>query len=168
MKDKIFKILITIFALLFLIYPTSYGITDMKISFIFLFLLIPLLFLIKKMKFKIPIKDKYYPLIIFFLTLLSRLIVVLIFNPYISQVSNFKDALEGAMTLDFSSNFYRIFNHWTLYPAMLHVIFKIFGTSQLVALLTNVVLLSINSVLIYKIGSLLLNKKSGFYLLLYI
>lgn len=161
MKDKIFKILITIFALLFLIYPTSYGITDMKISFIFLFLLIPLLFLIKKIKIKIPIKEKYYPLIIFFLTLLSRLIVVLIFNPYISQVSNFKDALDGAMTLDFSSNFYRIFNHWTLYPAMLNVIFKIFGSSQLVALLTNAVLLSINSVLIYKIGSLLLNKKSG-------
>lgn len=160
-KDTIIKIIIIIFSLLFLIYPTSYGITDLKISILSLFLIILFILAFKKIKIKNFINEKYYPLIVFLFAIVSRIIVVLIFNSYITQVSNFKDALDRAYTLDFSDNFYRIFNHWTLYPAILHVIFKIFGASQLVALLTNALILSVNAVMIYKIGSILINKKAG-------
>ena len=109
-KDTIIKIMIIIFSLLFLIYPTSYGITDLKISILSLFLIILFILAFKKIKIKNFINEKYYPLIVFLFAIVSRIIVVLIFNSYITQVSNFKDALDRAYTLDFSDNFYRIFN----------------------------------------------------------
>lgn len=162
MKDKIFNILLIVFSLLFLIYPASYGMIDLKISFLFIVVIVSIFYFLKKIRFKININEKYYPYIIICLCFITRVIIVLIFNSYISQVSNFRDALNAAQTLNFSSKFYKIFSHWTLYPFILHCIFKIFGTSQLVALLTNSVILTINSFLIYKIGSVVANKKLGF------
>lgn len=167
-KNNILTLLLLVFVILFLLYPTSYGIYNIKSIFLFLILFSILCCLIKKAKFRI--NEKYYILIIIILAIMSRIGIVLIFNSFISQVSDFGDAINASKTLIFSSSYHRIFTHWILWPSLINPLYKIFGNSQLVALLVNAIILILTSMLLYKIGSLLFNKrKYGFYAsLLYI
>ena len=48
MKDKIFNILLIVFSLLFLIYPASYGMIDLKISFLFIAVIVSIFYFLKK------------------------------------------------------------------------------------------------------------------------
>ena len=165
MKNKILSILLYIFTFLFLIYPTSYGISDLKVVFTFAVILILVIFLYKKVKIfqKIHINEKFYPWIILVLAIATRIGIVLLFESHIIQVSDFGGAFSASNTLDFSSDYHRVFTHWILYPTLIHGIYQIFGSSQLVALLTNAVILIVASILVYKVSSLLFkNKTAGF------
>lgn len=163
MKEKILKMLLGIFSILFLFYPTSYGIGDIKIVILFYVILAGILYCVVNRKRNFFKKEKNYIWIIVFCALITRIGIVLLLHSDITQVSDFKNALEASKTLDFSDSFYRIFNHWTFYPVIVHFVYKLFGQSQLVALLFNSIILVVNSVLVYWIGSLLLNnKKRGF------
>ena len=161
MKDKIINIMLTIFTFLFLMFPTSYGVFDLRAIFIFV-PLFAIVYLIKK-KIKFKVQEKYYLLIIIVLAILTRIGVVLLFNSYITQVSDFSAALSASKTLSFVGDYYRVFTHWIIYPTMLNVIYKIFGESQLVALLTNAIILVLVSIMVYKVTSKLFkNRKYGF------
>lgn len=161
MKEKLLKATLIVFALLFLLYPTSYGIIDLKPIFIFLPILLSLFLFIKK--FKIAISEKYYLPIILILSVITRIGVVIIFEPYITQVSDFNVAIHASKTLNFSGDYYRVFTHWIMYPYILNNIYKIFGNSQFVALITNAIILIATSIVIYKTTSILFkNKKYGF------
>ena len=165
MKNKILSILLYIFTFLFLIYPTSYGISDLKVVFTFVALLLLVLLLYKKVKIfqKININKKFYPWIILILATITRIGIVLIFESHITQLSTFGGAFSASNTLNFSDDFHLIYTHWILYPTIIHGIYQIFGSSQLVALLTNAVILIIASILVYKVSSLLFkNKTAGF------
>ncbi len=165
MKNKILKILLYIFTFLFLIYPTSYGISDLKVVFTFFAILIVVLLIYKKLKVfqKHPIKEKFYPWILLFLAIITRIGIVLLFENHLIQVSDFEGALSASNTLDFFSDYHRVFTHWILYPAIIHVVYQIFGSSQLIALLTNAVILIISSLLVYKVSTIIFkNKTYGF------
>lgn len=165
MKNKILSILLYIFTFLFLIYPTSYGISDLKVVFTFAVILILVIFLYKKVKIfqKIHINEKFYPWIILVLAIATRIGIVLLFESHIIQVSDFGGAFSASNTLNFSSDYHRVFTHWILYPTLIHGIYQIFGSSQLVALLTSAVILIVASILVYKVSSLLFkNKTAGF------
>ena len=141
MKNKILSILLYIFTFLFLIYPTSYGISDLKVVFTFVALLLLVLLLYKKVKIfqKININKKFYPWIILILATITRIGIVLIFESHITQLSTFGGAFSASNTLNFSDDFHLIYTHWILYPTIIHGIYQIFGSSQLVALLTSAV-----------------------------
>ena len=97
------------------------------------------------------------------LAITTRIGIVLLFESHIIQVSDFGGAFSASNTLDFSSDYHRVFTHWILYPTLIHGIYQIFGSSQLVALLTNAVILIVASILVYKVSSLLFkNKTAGF------
>lgn len=165
MKNRILAILLYIFTFLFLIYPTSYGISDLKVIIIFATFLLTLYLIYKKVKIfhKIHINPKFYPWILLLLAIISRIGIVLLFENHIIQVSDFAGALKASNSLNFSSDYYRVFTHWILYPTIVHGIYQIFGSSQLVALLTNAIILIISSLLVYKVSSLLFkNKTYGF------
>lgn len=165
MKNKILSILLYIFTFLFLIYPTSYGISDLKVVFTFVALLLLVLLLYKKVKIfqKININKKFYPWIILILATITRIGIVLIFESHITQLSTFGGAFSASNTLNFSDDFHLIYTHWILYPTIIHGIYQIFGSSQLVALLTSAVILIVASILVYKVSSLLFkNKTAGF------
>ena len=165
MKNKLLSLMLYIFTFLFLLFPTSYGISDLKVLIFFAIILLLILFLYKKVKIfkKIHINNKLYPWIILLLALISRVMIVFLFNTHIEQVSDFARALNVSNTLDFSNEYYRVFTHWILYPVMIHGVYMIFGSSQLVALLVNAILLTIAALLVYKVSSLLFkNKTFGF------
>ena len=165
MKNRILSILLYIFTFLFLIYPTSYGISDLKVVFTFAAVLLLAFLLYKKVKIfqKIHINEKFYPWIILVLAIATRIGIVLLFESHVIQVSDFGNALSASNTLNFSSDYHRVFTHWILYPAIIHGIYQIFGSSQLAALLTNAVILISSSILVYKVSYLLFkNKTAGF------
>ncbi len=163
MKTKILNILLLIFSILFLIFPTSYGIVDLKIVIAYLALFATFIYLKNKFKWELKIQEKYYIWIIFALAIITRIGVVIIFNSYISQVSDFQKAIEASKTLNFEGPYYMVFTHWILYPTLLHYIYMIFGNAQIVALLTNAIILIGAAILIYMVGTLLFdNKKYGF------
>lgn len=159
-KSQMLTILLYIFTFLFLIFPTSYGIVDLKIVIIFFPLLLFTIYLLRKIK----INEKYYPWIIIILAILTRVGVVLLLNSQIIQVSDFAKALEASYTLKFEGDYYQVFTHWILYPTILNFIYKIFGESQLVALLVNAIILVFVSLFVYKVASLIFNKKSSGFL----
>lgn len=164
-KEKILSCLLLFFTLLFLFFPISYGLYDLKILIIFSGLIIFICPLIKKTMIKN--NEKYYIWIILILASLTRIGIVILCEPYIEQVSDFKLALE--LSNDFSlfkenSSYYRMFTHWVLYPVIVSFIFKLFGATQFVALMTNAITLIINAILVYKIIVALFNtKRYGFW-----
>lgn len=163
MKRNIVKILFMLFSILFLFYPTSYGF-NFKYSMIFLIILGLLYFLYHKFNINIKIPEKYFLFLIVLLSIITRIGIVILLNNNITQISNFEEALNAAKTNWFSGPYYQVFTHWILYPKMLSQVFKIFGASQLVALLTNAGILIITTILVYKNASLILNnKRKGFY-----
>ncbi len=166
MKNKILNFLVLIFSILVLIYPISYGITDLKPIIIFC-AVIAILFLVKikyiNQKINIKINKKYYLPIILLLALITRLGTVFLFNSYISQVSDFRTALRTSQSLNFMFDYHRVYNHWILWPFLLNLIYKVLGNAQIVALITNAIILTIVSVLVYKVTNLIFdNPKYGF------
>ena len=153
MKTKILNILLITFSLLFIILPIM--IIFYHNLFIGLFLLVIFLvtfyFLFLEKRF--IISDKYKCIFVFLLTFITRLLFVIIANKYIIQVSNFEDAFSNAMTLSFDGIFYRVFTHWIIFPEIVHYLFLIFGNHQLVALIFNTLIVSINASLIYLISN---------------
>ncbi len=162
---KLTSALLLIFSLLFLLYPVSYGIANLKVIFIFVFCFLLLVMACNKLKNKIHFKidPKYYIWIVFILAAATRLAAVFVLEPYMTQISDFGKAFEVSQTMDFSTDYYKVFYHWILLPSILNVIYKVFGASQLVALCFNAVILIASSVLVYKIGCLLYkNRNLGF------
>lgn len=159
-NKKVIMLLLGIFTFLFLIFPLSYGITNIRMVII----LTPFLFLGIYILNKIKIREKYYIWIILLLALVTRVGVVLLLNSRVVQVSDFAVALNNSFELKFVGDYYKVFTHWILYPVITNFVYKIFGSSQLVALLLNAVILVLSSCLIYKLAYLLFNnKKCGFY-----
>ncbi|MCI8610857.1 MAG: hypothetical protein HFE66_02910 [Clostridiales bacterium] len=116
-----------------------------------------------KNKIHFKIDPKYYIWIVFILAAATRLAAVFVLEPYMTQISDFGKAFEVSQTMDFSTDYYKVFYHWILLPSILNVIYKVFGASQLVALCFNAVILIASSVLVYKIGCLLYkNRNLGF------
>ena len=153
MKTKILNIMLTIFSVLFILFPIAivfYYNLFIGLFLLFIFL-VTFYFLFLKKKFVIP--DKYKCIFVFLLTFITRLLFVIIANKYIMQVSNFEDAFSNAMTLSFDGRFYRVFTHWIIFPEIVHYLFLIFGNHQLVALLFNTLIVSVNASLIYLIAN---------------
>lgn len=167
MKKIMTNIIFLIFIFFILIYPLSFGIFDVAllIKIIFLGFIIICFFTFLKSKFNVKFKidEKYYVYIILFISFLSKLFVVLKFNDNVVQVSDFAGAFNAALTNNFNDFYHQVFTHWIYYPKMMNYIFSVFGSSQKVALITNAVLLSINSILIYYLCNIVLkNKKYSF------
>lgn len=160
MKNKILNILLIIFAFMFLIYPTSIALTDIKPIVLISFIILIVTFISGKIKCKkIVIKEKYYLWIIIILATITRIGIVFLLEKDIIQVSDFKTALDASINLDFSSDYHRVFTHWIMLPYLTNKIYKIFGMSQLVYLLTNSIVLIMVAIIIYKISSILFNNK---------
>lgn len=159
MKEKIFKILLLIFAVMASIYPVLFGIYKIKGLLIVISLILILMSLAKYI-------DKYksgYIIAIVLLGIITRVGVVLFCNSHIVQISDFGKALNASFSLDFSEDYYRYFSHWILYPTIVHGIYYLFGSHQLVALLTNAVINILSAIMIYKTGTLIFdNKKYSF------
>lgn len=167
---KLLSLSLIIFSLLFLYYPTSYALTDFKIIISFVVICVIIKYVLKKFNIEIKIPEKNYVLIILILSVLTRVGIVLLFNNKITQISDFSLALESAKSGAFQDVYYQVFSHWLLYPVILGKIFKIFGASQMIALLFNSFILILTALVIYKLSMLIFSdKKSGFYAsLLYI
>lgn len=117
MKNKIFNIFLLIFCFLFLIYPVSYALSNLRYVFIFLLIYF---FLFKVLKDKINfVNEKYYLIIILVFAILTRFGVVLLLNSNVSQVSDFKNAMDSALSYDFTDIYHRVFTHWNIYPALI-------------------------------------------------
>ena len=165
MKLKILKVLLLIFSVLFIIYPISFSFINVLY---FLFAIVVLAIIVACCKyipnFKFNIKGidkKYFWIIILLLAVLTRVGVVLFFEKNVQQVSDFAISLKASKVLDFSGDYHRVFTHWILYPYLVSFVYKIFGNSQMVALLVNSVVLITNSVLIYCVATKLSSKKTG-------
>ena len=165
MKKQIINALLLVFSFLFLYYPISYGF-NFKVSLVFLLLIFVIYYILKKLN----IKEKYYLYFILLFAIITRVGVVFFLNDVTTQVSDFEQALTNAQTNIFSGIYYQVFTHWIIYPKILHKLFMIFGSTQLVALLFNSVILILTSVLVYKNASLIFkDKQKGFYVsLIYI
>ncbi len=161
--------LLLIFSVLFLYYPVSYGL-NIKVTICFVVLVAILFYLLKKMDIKINLSSKYHLFIIVLFAILTRVGIVTLFNDKVTQVSDFGMALDAAKTGWFQTDYYQVFTHWIMYPKILSQIFKLFGTSQFVALLFNSGILILASILLYKVAGLILkNEKKAFYVsLIYI
>ena len=159
MKQKILNMIYVIMALLFINYPLSYALTDLRIILYFVLIFFIIIFVLNKFKLNNKMSEKYYLLIVVILALLSRIGVVILFNDYVTQVSDFGGAISRSFNLDFSGIYYRVFTHWILYPRIVNILYKIFGASQLVALLFNAIILTLVSVLIYKVSETIFKNK---------
>lgn len=157
MKNKIFNIFLLIFCFLFLIYPVSYIFNDLKFIICFSIIYVVLFYLIKKICKKID--EKYYLLIVILLAIFTRFLAAIFLNYKVVQVSDFGGALNSAISFNFDGAYHQVFTHWNFYPALMHFIFNIFGSSQLVALIVNAIILVLNSVLIYFIADIIYGKK---------
>lgn len=163
MKNKLLSALLLIFSVLFLYYPASYGITDIKPIISFVIVISMLAIIVKKFNLKLNNIEKYYIFIILLLAILTRIGIVFLLNNKVIQISDFEMALDVAKTGWFQTEYYQVFTHWIIYPKILSHMFKIFGTSQLIALLTNGVVLVLTSLLIYKNAiTIFKNKTLGF------
>ncbi len=161
MREKILRILLTAFAVMFVIYPISDGIVNLRVVFLFLLLLFLVLSIRNKLnKIKININENYYHWIVIVLAMITRVGIVLWLESDISQVSDFEGAITASRTLQFAGDYYRVFTHWVLYPTLMNVVYKVFGETQLVALLFNSVILTLCSVFVYNNASMLSKKKS--------
>lgn len=155
------KIILFIFTILFFIYPLLIIIFNNLLLSVFVSIIITIAcFCFLKVNFN-KINSKiipYIPHIIFGITLISRLIIVFFFNNRIVQISDFNKALNRAYDLNFTGDiYYQVFSHWILYPRIINIIFKFFGSSQLIALIFNAICVSLSSVLIYLIGCKVFN-----------
>lgn len=157
MKNKIFNIFLLIFCFLFLVYPVSYVLTDIKFILCFFIIYILLYYFINKISKKI--NEKYYLLIIILFAIITRFAAALLLNNKVVQVSDFGGALYSAISFNFDGAYHMVFTHWNVYPALMHFIFNIFGSSQLVALIVNAIILALNAVLIYFIAEAIYGKK---------
>lgn len=149
------KIIIPIFFILFLLFPYAYSISN-GVNFILGLLIIA--FVVKLLSKHVLNRaenisnnkiQKYYPLIIFSIALITRIISAIILNDNITQVSDFKNALQSSCTLDFNDTYHRLFTHWLLLPLIVNNFFKIFGNNQIVVLIFSGIICSIVALLIY-------------------
>lgn len=162
------KFIVYTFILLFLIYPFSYSISDGTNFVCGIILITLLIFIINKIYKICNSKDiiilkkiqKFYPIIILLLALLTRIASALVLNDNIKQVSDFYTALKTSETLVFSKPYHYLFPHWVLLPKIANVLFSVFGSSQLVILVFNAVVCTIVSVLIYFVTNKILNNKN--------
>lgn len=163
--ERIQSILLLVFIFIFLFYPTSYGLIDLRVLIIFSAILVILSAIFKNFRFRI--NEKYYIWIILFLAIITRVGVVLSMESSIEQVSDFSQALNLAHDFSLFSDktlYYQSFTHWILYPVLVNLVFKVFGAGQLVALLVNATVLVGVAVLLYKLASCIFkNKRYGFY-----
>lgn len=169
MKEKIKKIdfvtfIFGLFGILFLFFPIRYGLFNVKYSILILILIISIIIALKKLNLNIKMNEKHFLKILLFLAIITRIGIVFLLNNKITQISDFGSAFVNSENLTFANETYRVFTHWILYPVILNKIYKIFGYSQLVALLTNAVILILVSILIYKIALIIFkDKKYAFY-----
>lgn len=159
------KIILPIFFILFLIYPYAYSISNGLYLIYGVFLLLIILklkdFILNKYNIKIPEKlKKLYPIILVAIAVITRIVPAIILNENIVQVSDFEKALELSSTMQFEEPYHRIFTHWILLPKITNFIFKIFGNSQLVALIFNGIICSITSILIYFVTNKITKNKN--------
>lgn len=162
MKSKILKILLSLFSIIFVFYPISYSINNIRILIFSLFTIVSIFFIIKKLNFKIS--EKYYFIIILAFAIFTRLGVVLILSKDVTQVLDFSAAFNSSFDLNFNSEYYRVFTHWIMYPTIVNFLYKIFGDYQIIAYMTNAIILILVAIMIYKITILLFKeKKYGFY-----
>ena len=157
-KEKILTALLMIFGFLFLFYPTSDALVNLRAVFAFLLIL----WGVKRIRTKIRlfhIDEKYYIWIVIFCAVATRVGVVLWLEPYMTQMSDFQRSIIASKTLEFAGDYYRVFTHWILHPTIVNFIYRIFGESQLVALLFNALILIVAAVFIYKNASTLFGKK---------
>lgn len=162
---KTTEILIIIFSILFFIFPLSYGLTKIKyILVILIFLYISIKYIFSKTFFqKININSKYYPVILFCITIISRVVISLLLYSRILQVSDFGKAFNVMSSLNFNDIYYQNFVHWIFYPGIYNFILKFFTINQLTVFFLNSIVLSFVSLLIYKLAVIVIkNKKHAF------
>ena len=163
-RKRLFNVLLFIFIILVLFIPLSFCVYN--ISPILFVIIIILVFILFKSKLKIKGKKiitkfkNHYSLIIFLIALILRVGIVLLLSKNITQTSDFATALNSASLMDFTSDYHRVFTHWILYPVIINGIFKIFGSSQMTALLFNAIILSICAVLMYLISLKIIKNKN--------
>lgn len=157
---KVLITLLTLFSVLFLYYPASYAITDLKPLITFIIICYALTYIVKRFNIKIQVPENKHILIILILTILSRFGIVFLFNNKITQISDFALAFEAAKSGFFQNEYYQVFTNWIMYPAILNIIFKIFGSTQLIALIFNAFIALFTAILLYKISSKVFDSKN--------
>lgn len=94
------------------------------------------------------------------LALVTRISIATILNDNIEQVSDFRNALKTAETLEFNEYYHGFFTHWILLPKITNILFQIFGNSQLVALIFNGIVCSVSALLVYLISNVITKNKN--------
>ena len=170
MKKSIYIFFISIFLLLLILVFKSivfYSFSTRNIYNIVLiiFLILLILFLYKKNHIKLErIKFKYIFLILIFLGIGLRLLLLL--NTYNYPQSDYQTFYENAIAVstnidDINSRYISIFPHIGGYIVFLGNIFKLFGSSYNVYIITNIIFDLIGGIFLYKTLENLSSKKAG-------
>ena len=166
MKNKIINFFIIAFCLLFLNFPISYSLTNVKYVFLFVAILALVIYFLNRQKgnSKLIVTDeKEYFIIIIILSIVTRIGIVFALNSRITQISDFEIALNTAYTWDISDAYHSIFSHWNLYPLIVGVFCRIFGNYQMVVLMFNACINILSCIMIYVLANLIFDdKKYGF------
>ena len=163
MKNKFVNLFILIFCFLFLNFPISYSITNIKYIFIFIGIIALIIWLSETMKGKKELNilnEKNLLLIIIILSVITRIGIVLILNSKITQIYDFGIALNTAYTGDITDIYHSMYSHWDLYPLIIHIFCKIFGNYQIVALLFNSVISILTCVMIFLVSNKIFKEKT--------
>ncbi len=160
-KNRLYNLAVIIFGILFFLFPTLMIIITRKqeifIPLILASLILIIIYFSKRIKLPVKVKKQHLLIIILILAFVLRLISSIIFQD-IKQVSDFGIAFKTAATLKYTS-YHRLYPHWILLPKILHGIFAIFGSSQLVLGIFNSIIATLTCALIYLISKMINNNQ---------
>lgn len=149
MNKKIVDWIWYLFLFLFLLFPFQIIHNSMFIT-IYLIFMVLMFFIVKWEKIKL-FQNKKMIWALFITVFIIRLIAVLILNNRMVQVSDFLGVYNNASNFNFPTFYYQIANHYLLYTYIIGILFKLFGASQILALLFNVLVTSGVSIFLYLI-----------------
>lgn len=162
-KFNWYKLLTYIFLCLFILFPCSTILNNTQ-YLVFICILIPILLMginYKKLKF---FESKKTIFVLIGITFLIRLIYLIKINPHVTQVSDFGRVLSTATSMDFSKDimYYQTSYHWLYYTILNGLLYKVFGSYQIITLLFNLVVVTLIPVVIYLICyNIFNNRKVG-------
>lgn len=160
-KIKWYKLLTYIFLCMFILFPSSIILNNTQ-YLTFMCVLIPILLMCinyKKLKF---LENKKTMFVLIGIVFLIRLIYLIKINPHITQWSDFGRVLSNATSMDFSNNivYYQTSYHWLYYTILNGLLYKVFGSYQIVTLMFNLVIVTLIPIVVYQICYKIFNNRT--------
>ena len=159
-KFNWYKLLTYIFLCLFILFPCSTILNNTQ-YLVFMCILVPILLMCinyKKLKF---LEGKKTIFVLIGITFLIRLIYLIKINPHVTQVSDFGRVLSTATSMDFSNDimYYQTSYHWLYYTILNGLLYKVFGSYQIVTLMFNLVVVTLIPIVVYHICYKIFNNR---------